>query len=217
MPDLTKKIAEKLKLISLDCTDSQIELFNNYINLLDKWNKAYNLSAIRNINEMLDRHLIDSLSIAQFIQGKRFIDVGTGPGLPGIPLAILYPDRHFSLLDSNGKKTRFLMQAKMELGLKNIEVYNERVEKLEVDMPFDAVISRAFASLEDMIQGADHLCAENGHFYAMKGLYPELELQAITKPYKVQAIRWEGNQPERHLVIISQLATAAVDSSIADQ
>ena len=176
----------------------------NTINLLDKWNKAYNLSAIRNIHEMLDRHLIDSLSIAKAIEGERFIDVGTGPGLPGIPLAIFYPDKQFSLLDSNGKKTRFLQQAKMELGLANIEVFNERVEEHQTDKPYDGVLSRAFASLQDMLDGAGHLCAENGHYYAMKGLYPEMELQAISKPYKVQAITWSGNEVERHLVVISQ-------------
>ena len=204
MPDLIRDIETKLVKINIDADENQKSLFNSYINLLDKWNKTYNLSAIRDINEMLDRHLIDSLSIAAYIDGNRFIDVGTGPGLPGIPLAILYPEKHFSLLDSNGKKTRFLQQTKIELQLANIEIFNERVENHQTTECYDGVLSRAFASLEDMISGSEHLCAENGHFYAMKGQYPELELQAITKPYKVQAIDWQENQAERHLIIISQ-------------
>ncbi len=204
MPDLSQAIKAQLKHIDIVANDQQVDLFNGYLKLLDKWNKAYNLSAVRDINEMLDRHVIDSLSIAKYIEGERFIDVGTGPGLPGIPLSILYPEHRFSLLDSNGKKTRFLQQAKMELGLENIEVFNERVEQHQSETAYDGVLSRAFASLDDMLQGSAHLCAENGHYYAMKGLYPEMELQAISKPYKVQAIHWADDQPERHLVIISQ-------------
>ncbi len=204
MPDLSNKISTHLHNIDIKCSDEQILKFNTYLNLLDKWNKAFNLTAVRDINDMLERHLVDSLSIAKYIEGERLIDVGTGPGLPGIPLAILYPEKIFYLLDSNGKKTRFLNQSRLELGLKNIEVVNSRVEEYQPDDKFDAVLSRAFSSLRDMINGTDHLCKKNGTFYAMKGQYPEMELQAITKPYKVQAIDWPGNQVERHLIIISQ-------------
>ena len=209
MHDLTQKIQQQLQQLSLQASDEQLALLNRYIYLLNKWNKAFNLTAIRDIHEMLDRHLMDSLSIVNYVEGERFIDVGTGPGLPGIPLAIMFPEKHFSLLDSNGKKTRFLNQTKIELGLDNIEVFNMRVEDFQPEQKFDAVLSRAFASLQDMLAGCEQLCAENGHFLAMKGQYPEMELQAISKPYKVQAITWpgnqqEGNQVERHLVIISQ-------------
>ncbi len=204
MFDLTSKINKQIKLLDLDSNDFKIDKLNSYINLLEKWNKAFNLTAIRDINEMLDKHLVDSLSIAKFIIGERFIDVGTGPGLPGIPLAILYPDKQFYLLDSDGKKTRFLQQAKNELQLENIEIVNQRVEDFHPEFTFDGVLSRAFASLQDMVKGAEHLCAESGHFFAMKGQYPEMELQAIKKPYKVQAINWPGNELERHLIIISK-------------
>ena len=204
MPDLTKKISEKLDNLNIDCSDEKINKFNTYLNLLEKWNKAFNLTAVRNINDMLERHLVDSLSIAKYISGKRLIDVGTGPGLPGIPLSILYPEKKFYLLDSNGKKTRFLTQSKIEMGLQNIEVINSRAEEYQPEEMFDAVLSRAFSSLQDMINDTDHLCKVNGAFFAMKGQYPEMELQAITKPYKVQAIDWPGNQVERHLIIISQ-------------
>lgn len=204
MVNLTKQIAHQLNNINLSCSEYQIEQFNNYLNLLDKWNKTFNLTAVRDINEMLERHLIDSLSIAEYIEGERLIDVGTGPGLPGIPLAILFPEKKFCLLDSNGKKTRFLKQAKIELNLKNIEVVNARAEEFQPSEKFDAILSRAFSSLQDMINGTDHLCKKEGIFFAMKGQYPQMELQAITKPYKVQTIGWPGNQVERHLVIISQ-------------
>lgn len=206
MPDLTDKIRRKLNILEIKYSEEQLEKLNSYINLLDKWNKAFNLTAVRNINEMLERHLVDSLSIARYIEGENLIDVGTGPGLPGIPLAILYPEKHFHLLDSNGKKTRFLQQAKLELRLDNIDVVNSRVEAFRPQKKFDGVLSRAFASLEDMLTGADHLCESGGHFFAMKGQYPEMELQAVTKPYKVQPISWPGNQLERHLIIISQSA-----------
>lgn len=202
--DLTEQVKNATKLFDLDVTEEQIQLFNRYINLLAKWNKAFNLTAVRNIDEMLDRHLIDSLSIAKSIKGSRFIDVGTGPGLPGIPLAILYPEKTFYLLDSNGKKSRFQQQSKQELKLHNIEIVNSRVDEYQPEQAFDGVLSRAFATLEDMVQGANHLCADGGKFFAMKGVYPEDELQAISKPYKVHPIVWKGNDSERHLVVISQ-------------
>ena len=151
---------------------------------------------------MLDRHLTDSLSIAPYIEVDRLIDVGTGPGLPGIPLAILYPEKHFHLLDSNGKKTRFLQQSKLELGLGNIEVINDRVERVNIEPKLDGVLSRAFTTLEDMLEKSEHLCAQGGQFYAMKGLWPEDELQPVEKPYKVHSLNWPGNDTERHLVVI---------------
>ncbi len=202
--DLSEKVRASGKLFELELSEKQIDLFNRYINLLAKWNKAFNLTAVRNIDEMLERHLNDSLSIAKMLEGERFIDVGTGPGLPGIPLAILYPEKHFTLLDSNGKKSRFQQQAKQELSLENIGIVNSRVNEYQPEELFDGVLSRAFATLEDMIIGSTHLCRQGGNFFAMKGLYPEDELQVISKPYKVEPISWVGNTAERHLVIISQ-------------
>lgn len=204
MPDLKPKIKDIVKRLDLNASDNQIELFEQYLLLLHKWNKTYNLTAIRNIEEMLEKHLLDSLSIAAHVYGERFLDVGTGAGLPGIPLAILYPQKQFTLLDSNGKKTRFLQQVKTQLQLNNVTVENRRIEQFDPSQKFDAILSRAFASLNDMITGSESVCDEAGCFFAMKGQYPERELQEITKPYKVLPITWLGNQSERHLVIISQ-------------
>ena len=130
----------------------------DYLVLLHKWNRAYNLTAVRDPQQMVTRHLLDSLSIAPHVRGQRLIDVGTGGGLPGVPLSILFPDREFHLLDSNGKKTRFLFQVKTALGLDNMAVHQARVESFEQG-PFDAVLSRAVASLEDMVTGCRHLLA----------------------------------------------------------
>lgn len=195
-----KKITDNLQLL---VSDEQIKQFEQYLLLLEKWNKTFNLTAITKRSEMLEKHLLDSLAIAGKFEGENFIDVGTGAGLPGIPLAILYPEKQFSLLDSNSKKTRFLQQVKAQLQLKNVTVYHSRVENLMVEKGFDGVFSRAFASLKDMIDGSQQLCAADGHFYAMKGVYPESELQEITKNYKVLPIQCSGLHSERHLVIIS--------------
>ncbi len=204
MPDLRNDIVKNLKKIDLLITEEKIEKLNYFLNLLHKWNKAYNLTSVRDINEMLEKHIVDSLSIVKYIEGERLIDIGTGPGLPGIPLAILFPEKFFVLLDSNGKKTRFLQQAKTELGLTNIEIINDRAEQYKPCILFDEILSRAFSSLEEMLTNTEHLCKDGGRFLAMKGQYPETELQAVKKPYKVQAIEWPDNQAERHLVIISQ-------------
>jgi 16S rRNA (guanine527-N7)-methyltransferase len=177
-----------------------------YIELFHKWNQAYNLSAIRDIESQVDRHLLDSLSVAPYIDAEQLIDVGTGGGLPGIPLAILYPHKRFTLLDSNGKKARFLFQVKTQLRLDNVQIQNCRVEAFRPQQRFDAVISRAFASLKDMTDGCRHLLSDNGVFYAMKGIYPTDELSALEKNYKVsqsyplQIPREEG---ERHLLVLT--------------
>lgn len=204
MRDLVEQIQQRIDLLGLKTSEQQIKRFEQYLRLLEKWNKAYNLTAVRTIEEMLDRHLLDSLSITKHIQGKHLLDVGTGAGLPGIPLAIYYPENHYSLLDSNGKKTRFLQQVKIELQLENVTVLNSRIEHLATEQKYDGIISRAFASLQDMLSGSEHVCADNGYYFAMKGQYPEAELQQIDKPYKVLPITWPGNESERHLVIISQ-------------
>lgn len=205
MPNLQQDIIQGLQALELNCTDEQVEKFAHYLQLLHKWNKSFNLTSIRNIDAMLERHLLDSLSIVPFLEGERFIDIGTGPGLPGIPLAIFWPEKNFTLLDSNGKKTRFLLQVKQELGLENIEVIHSRSEAYSNNEKFDGVLSRAFAELDKMLQVTEHLCKADGYFYAMKGLVPEQsQLQALTKPYKVQPIHWQFNDAERHLIIIKQ-------------
>ena len=200
------QLARGLKLIGLSVPVDRQQLLVDYLCLFEKWNKAYNLSAIRDREQMVSRHLLDSLVVAPHLRGERFIDVGTGGGLPGIPLSILWPEKPFTLLDANGKKTRFLFQVKTELQLANVQVENRRVESFQPAQKFDGVISRAFASLADMVHGCDHLLAPAGRFWAMKGVYPEDELSALEKHYNVEAchrLEVPGSDGERHLLEIS--------------
>jgi 16S rRNA (guanine527-N7)-methyltransferase len=178
-----------------------------YLLLFEKWNKAYNLSAVRDRTTMVSRHLLDSLVVLEHLRGHRFIDVGTGGGLPGIPLAIMKPDCHFTLLDSNGKKTRFLFQVKTELALDNVAVENCRVETYDPQLRFDGVISRAFASLNAMVTGCTQLLSHSGRFWALKGVFPETELSDLPKHYTVEAchrLTVPGCDGERHLLEISR-------------
>ena len=194
--------------LRLEYSTNQLDLLLAYLKMLEHWNKAYNLTAIRDPMEMIKLHLLDSLSISPLLQGDRFIDVGTGAGLPGIPLAILNPNKHFTLLDSNGKKTRFLFQVKIELGLSNINEVNKRVERFSPDHKYEAVISRAFSSLNDMVVNCQHLITENGWFLAMKGRLEQTELSAIPKGYKVieeQPIKVPEVDGHRHLIKIAKI------------
>lgn len=195
-----------LRELNLNCSSLQLEKLLKYLELLQRWNKAFNLTAIRDPLQMVRLHLLDSLAIHPYIQGlKSIIDVGTGPGLPGIPLAILNPEINFTLLDSNGKKTRFLFQAINELKLTNASEINHRVEAYQPNQLFDAVISRAFSSISDMLNQCDHLVFDQGCFLAMKGKKPDSELSQMTKAYKVVEVS-EVNVPlidsERHLIKI---------------
>jgi len=204
--ELTTLLLKGCAEMDIAVTEQQQALLIEYIQLFEKWNKAYNLSAVRKVRQMVSRHLLDSLVVAPLIEGDRFIDVGTGGGLPGIPLAIMFPERQFTLLDSNGKKTRFLYQVKMQLQLDNVTVVNTRVEAFQPEVLFDGVISRAFASLLDMTSGCQHLLAEGGRFWALKGIYPEDELSALEKSYKVDAsypLRVPGEEGERHLLVLT--------------
>lgn len=151
----------------------------DYLALLQKWNKVYNLTAIRDVDEMFVKHLLDSVAVAQHIDSERLIDVGTGGGLPGIPLAILYPERQIDLLDSNSKKTRFLIQAKAELGLSNTQVLHQRVETYQPEPLYDGVVSRAFASLDDMLNWTGHLLKPDGYWWAMKAQKTQDEVAGL--------------------------------------
>mgnify|MGYP003388271287 FL=1 len=192
---------------SLTLSDIQVKQLLDYLRLLQKWNSAYNLTAIREPEKMLHLHLLDSLSIIPFVKGGNVLDVGTGPGLPGIPLAIVYPERNFTLMDSNGKKTRFLFQVKNELGLGNVKEIQSRVEAYQPTKQFDAITSRAFTSLSDMVEKTTHLLKGNGRFYAMKGQYPDEELRVLPKHYNVVAshqLRVPGVDGKRHLIEITK-------------
>jgi len=165
--------------MNLSLSGNQIDQLIAYADLLEKWNRAYNLTAIRDRREIFSRHLIESLSIAPFVTGRRRLDVGTGAGLPGVPLAILEPSVTYILLDSNGKKTRFLTEVKRSLGLSNIEVQTARVEKWEPDEPFDAVVTRAFADLATTCQRIGHVLGHQGMLFAMKTERANQEMLAI--------------------------------------
>lgn len=199
------KLSRLLADAGISLTDHQKNQLIAYVEMLHKWNKAYNLTSVRDPNEMLVRHILDSIIVAPHLQGERFIDVGTGPGLPGIPLSIVRPHAHFTLLDSLGKRVRFLRQVQHELKLDNITPVQSRVEEFPAEPPFDGVISRAFASLNDMVSWCHHLPGEEGRFYALKGQLPEDEIASLPAECCVESVvrlqvpHLEG---ERHLVVI---------------
>ncbi len=202
---MLNKLSRLLDEAGISLTDHQKTQLVAYVDMLNKWNKAYNLTSVRDPNEMLVRHILDSIVVAPHLQGERFIDVGTGPGLPGIPLSIVRPECQFTLLDSLGKRVRFLKQVQHELKLENITPVQSRVEAFPAEPPFDGVISRAFASLNDMVSWCHHLPAEKGRFYALKGVMPEEEIAQLPAGYSVEsAIKLKVPQleGERHLVII---------------
>ena len=177
----------------------------HYLFLLNKWNLAYNLTAVRDLETMVGKHVLDSLAILSWIKGSKILDVGTGAGLPGIPLAIARPALHCVLLDSNGKKIRFLNEVKRQLNLKNLEVVQFRAENYHPDQGFDTVISRAFSNLEQMIHWTKHLIVKDGLWLAMKGRYPNTELNGIDQPYRVEQYTVEGVDGARCCVLINNI------------
>jgi 16S rRNA (guanine527-N7)-methyltransferase len=210
--NLATQLDRGLDELQLDLEASVRQALLDYIGLLHKWNKAYNLTAIRNPEEMVTRHLLDSLAVVPYIRGEYIIDVGTGGGLPGIPLSLVFPERRFVLLDSNSKKTRFLVQAKASLGLDNVTVVHSRVEEYQPEQRFDAVITRAFASVADILTGSRHLLTPQGEFLAMKGAVPEAELAELPQGFhliEVIALEVPGlEQEQRHLLRIGRETTA---------
>lgn len=204
--DLSSRLQRGCNDLALAVGSQQQAQLLDYLNLLSKWNAAYNLTAVREKPEIVTRHLLDSLTIAPFLAGQRVLDVGTGAGLPGIPMAILFPQREFHLLDSNGKKTRFLFQVKTALRLDNIVIHQARVQSFRIVKPFDAVLSRAFASLQDMMHGCRHLLAPQGRLLAMKGAYPAQELDAVVREcakVEIHPLVVPGLGEHRHLVEIA--------------
>jgi 16S rRNA (guanine527-N7)-methyltransferase len=203
---LETKLAEGLSAMGLTLpADAQAKLIA-YVRLIEKWNRVHNLTAVREPEQMVVLHLLDSLTVLPHVAEKRnLLDVGTGAGLPGIPLAIARPDLQVTLLDSNHKKTTFLTQAKAELALTNVSVISERVEAWRPAAPFDAVVSRAFSELSDFVTQARHLVAPGGVMLAMKGVYPFDEIAKVPATHRVENVV-ELNVPsldaKRHLVFL---------------
>lgn len=204
---LKQKLESLLVQTNISINEQQKQQLLDYVGLLDKWNKAYNLTSVRDPQEMLIKHIMDSLVVAAHLKGKNYIDVGTGPGLPGVVLAIALPEVQFVLLDSLGKRVRFLTQVKHTLGLKNITPVQSRVEDYQPSVKLNGVLSRAFASLQDMLSWCSHLVDQDGEFIALKGQYPQTELDNLPTGFHfsqnivLQVPELDG---ERHLIILKK-------------
>jgi 16S rRNA (guanine527-N7)-methyltransferase len=205
MHDLLNNILSELSLKTPPDFSAQIFA---YLDLLDRWNRAYNLTAIWDPRARMIRHIADSLAVASYInEGQFWLDVGSGAGLPGIPLALLRPDQQWTLLDSNAKKTHFLVQAKAVLGLNNVTVVHSPVESFKPTEPtyFDGIICRAWTQLSQMLDKTQHLCQKPAALWAMKGAYPTEELAHMAVPYTVYPLQVPYLDEQRHLVRIGKL------------
>lgn len=203
---LYSRLLSGLEELGVALPESDRQRFIAYVRLLAKWNKTYNLTAVRDPEEMITRHVLDSLTLLPYLHGKRLLDIGCGAGLPGIPLAIARPDLSFTLIDANAKKIRFIIQTIGELDLKNVDAVQARVENYRPAPKFDTLMSRAFASIADMLTHTRHLCAPDGRFLAMKGLHPREELSALPAGYAVReivALQVPGLDAARHVVVIT--------------
>ncbi|MBP5789029.1 MAG: 16S rRNA (guanine(527)-N(7))-methyltransferase RsmG [Neisseriaceae bacterium] len=183
------QLTDGLAMINLAITDNKFNQLCLYIDLLEKWNVAYNLTALKDTRQMVCHHLLDSLSLTPFVPNtaKTLLDVGSGGGTPGIPLAIYRDDLAVTLVDSNSKKTAFLRQAVIELGLNNVAVISERVENVQ-SIQFDTIVSRAFAELGDFVRLSQHLLSKNGVWLAMKGVYPYEEMDRLPENIMVKQV-----------------------------
>lgn len=204
MNALQEALRDGLATLAIDLPDAALHRLEQYLGLLERWNRVYNLTAVREVEKMVPQHLLDSLAILPHLTGPRVLDVGSGAGLPGIPLAIARPDWSVVLLESNSKKAAFLQQAVIELGLANASVVELRVEDYAV-APFDVVVSRAFSDLPEFLRLAGRLCRHGGMLAAMKGLYPYEEIAQIPAGYRVRqviSLSVPGIEAARHLVLV---------------
>lgn len=209
-PQWPAQLRNGLAAMALELSEAQQQKLLAFLGLLEKWNKAYNLTAVRDPSEMVSRQLLDSLSILPWVTTGHLLDVGAGGGLPGIPLAIALPNTRFTLLDSNGKKTRFLNQCVLELNLRNVEVIHGRAEDCQPETPFRQISSRAFTALANLVHWCDDLLADGGEFLAMKGQFPDDEVAALPGRWQVESshsLSVPGADGERHLLIIQRAGT----------
>ena len=197
-------LVNRCEALGLLLSDSVIDQLLSYIQLMHRWNRTYNLTAVRSIDSLVTRHIVDSLTVLPYFpKGKTVLDVGTGAGLPGLPIAIVRPDLQVSLLDSNGKKICFLRQVVSDLGVKNVKIEQQRVELFQPKVPYDIIIARAFSSLSNLLSSSKQLCATTGRIIAMKGMYPNAELDEIEPPYDIHEVTLPGEEDtKRHIVII---------------
>jgi 16S rRNA (guanine527-N7)-methyltransferase len=206
LDELRQLLHAGLEQMGIKIEPSVQEQLVRYLELLHKWNKTYNLTAVREPRLMVSRHLLDSLSIVSHIKGVRLMDIGSGAGLPGIPLALARPDIQCLLLDSNQKKTRFLVQTVASLGLENVEIIQNRIEKFQPDEKLDTLVSRAFASLRDFVLGTAHLSHPNIRWLAMKGRYPTEEIAELPDFVQVESITKltvPDTEGERHIIVLT--------------
>jgi 16S rRNA (guanine527-N7)-methyltransferase len=200
-----QQLAEGIGELGLVVAQEAQERLLAYLQLIVKWNRVHNLTAIRDIPAMVSAHLLDSLAVVPYLSAQSILDIGSGAGLPGIPLALAWPQSKVTLLDSNQKKAIFLRQASIELGLQNVVVVCERVESWQTETPFDLVISRAFSDMAEFVRVAVRLCQAGGTLAAMKGVYPREELGWLPTGCvvrKVLPLQVPGLNAERHLVLI---------------
>ena len=203
--DNRQKLQSGLKEMGLDLSGEQQDKLLAYVEMLKKWNKTYNLTALRDESQIISHHLLDSLTLPPYLEGAQtMLDVGSGGGQPGIPAAVCRPDLQITLLDANTKKTSFLQQAAIELELKNVRVVSGRVEAVQ-GLRADVITSRAFAELADFINWTAHLLQDGGRWAAMKGVYPAAEIDRLPDSVcveRVDKIRVPQLNAERHMVIL---------------
>ena len=202
---LAEALAQGLQALHLELPPDSQQKLVDYVALIEKWNRVYNLTAVREPEKMLSHHILDSLAIAPHVSAPTLADVGSGAGLPGIPLALAYPASAVTLIESNHKKSAFLKQAVIELELANVSVETRRVEAWEEAPQFDCVVSRAFSDLGEFVTLASRLCAREGTLAAMKGVHPYDELAQIPVGFRVERViplEVPGLRAERHLVLV---------------
>lgn len=207
---LRQQLEFGLKQMGLHFSVKRQQKLVHYIQLIARWNKTFNLTAIRDVEEMVSKHLLDSLAVQPFLEGSLILDVGSGAGLPGIPFAITSPDKHFVLIDSNGKKTRFLMQAKIDLKLDNVEVVNQRVEDYQPTrdghrLYFDVITARAYAASDDILSNTSHLQNEGSRILVMQGKLDELIDSDRYRLIESHALDVYGLDADRHLLEIKKI------------